>query len=338
MGKKKIFSVLTVNALAYLQVAFGNAPLLVEINPNFEPYLYRVHVPKRAQPVYLLGTQHDISLESFPDSIQKIPDQVDLLVEELGPSESTRHMGELSWLSQKQLEKLGLFRKQGFLWVDQVPFELKEKMALAIEPEVIRQWGAHLDQLHPILIRYYLKDVLETLLQGFGIDDEIEFLFRKQKKPVIALENDRERMEAEGSLVKLQKEVRFNGIWNPSLENELTSLFDHIGSIRKMNRRDLPVEALLEYAKGDLGAFLDPNDTSVWIRNRNWIPKILKVMSENPNQSILIMVGLSHFPGEQGLFRLLEEKGFTIEKVKGISTNLKPKVSTLREHLVGFRI
>ncbi|MBR5638952.1 MAG: TraB/GumN family protein [Muribaculaceae bacterium] len=47
-------------------------------------------------------------------------------------------------------------------------------------------------------------------------------------------------------------------------------------------------------------------------RNRNWMEKITQIL---PNQRALIVVGVGHFFGEDGLLNMLEEKGYTVEPV-----------------------
>lgn len=321
MGKKKIFPLLSVLVVSYFLFGFKGLPLLTELNPSFEPYLYQVQIPNRSQPIFLLGTQHDIPLDRFPEAIRKIAFQMNLLIEEFAPQDQFRPMGELSWLSRQDLKNLGLFREQGFQWVSRVSIPTKDGLERTFGSPLKSLWQARLDQVHPVLLRYSLKDHLEALQQGNGIDDEIETLFRKQHKPVIALENDRERMVAEGTLVQLQKEAReiqkrveLGKTQGSNLNVEFESLFQQIERTRKWDGHSLAIEEMADYAQGNLDYFLDPNDPSVWKRNANWLPKILKIIERNPKSSILVMVGLSHFPGEKGLLRLLENSGFEVKK------------------------
>jgi uncharacterized protein YbaP (TraB family) len=47
-------------------------------------------------------------------------------------------------------------------------------------------------------------------------------------------------------------------------------------------------------------------------RNAEWLPKIEKMMKENPS---FITVGVSHLEGEKGLLKLLTEKGYTLNPI-----------------------
>ena len=48
-------------------------------------------------------------------------------------------------------------------------------------------------------------------------------------------------------------------------------------------------------------------------RNKNWVEKLITLM---PQQSILVVVGSGHLPGDDGLLDLLKRKGYTVEPMK----------------------
>ena len=48
-------------------------------------------------------------------------------------------------------------------------------------------------------------------------------------------------------------------------------------------------------------------------RNKNWLPKIIKLIHE---QSTFVAVGAAHLGGEKGLLNLLKEEGYTLKPVK----------------------
>ena len=47
-------------------------------------------------------------------------------------------------------------------------------------------------------------------------------------------------------------------------------------------------------------------------RNRQWMDKITMTL---PVQSVLAAVGAAHLVGEQGLIKLLRDRGYTVEPV-----------------------
>ncbi len=48
-------------------------------------------------------------------------------------------------------------------------------------------------------------------------------------------------------------------------------------------------------------------------RNHNWLPKIEEYLKDS--QNYLIIVGVAHLPGEDGLLALLSQKGYTLERL-----------------------
>ncbi len=48
-------------------------------------------------------------------------------------------------------------------------------------------------------------------------------------------------------------------------------------------------------------------------RNQEWLPKIERMVKEN---AAFIAIGISHLEGEQGLIKLLEEKGYVLKEIK----------------------
>ncbi|WP_138379106.1 TraB/GumN family protein [Luteithermobacter gelatinilyticus] len=49
-------------------------------------------------------------------------------------------------------------------------------------------------------------------------------------------------------------------------------------------------------------------------RNKNWIPKLTYLI--NSGKSVMVVVGAAHLVGQDGLIRMLEEKGYHFEKVQ----------------------
>ena len=54
-------------------------------------------------------------------------------------------------------------------------------------------------------------------------------------------------------------------------------------------------------------------DALIYDRNRNWIPKLVKMM---PERACLVCVGAGHLTGDQGLLQLLRDRGYTVEPMK----------------------
>ena len=57
----------------------------------------------------------------------------------------------------------------------------------------------------------------------------------------------------------------------------------------------------------------EDEDILIYNRNRNWVEVMPAIMAEQPT---LFAVGAGHLCGEQGVLKLLEQAGYTIEGVK----------------------
>ena len=72
-------------------------------------------------------------------------------------------------------------------------------------------------------------------------------------------------------------------------------------------------EVLDEESEMNCGSSEEDEETLIYNRNRNWVEMMPEMMSEQPT---LFVVGAAHLCGEQGVLKLLEEAGYTIEGVK----------------------
>ncbi len=103
----------------------------------------------------------------------------------------------------------------------------------------------------------------------------------------------------------------------------LMCMVDHFQDIEEMSHRvteayflqDLnKIEEVMEAeTENDCSDLPEDNDVLVYGRNRNWVEMMPEMMAEQPT---LFVVGAAHLCGEQGVLRLLEEAGYTVEGVK----------------------
>lgn len=74
------------------------------------------------------------------------------------------------------------------------------------------------------------------------------------------------------------------------------------------------VEQLDELMVNELASVEGMADRLLYERNQNWIPLIETMLTEN--QTNLVIVGAAHLSGDQGVPTLLEEAGYTVERVQ----------------------
>jgi uncharacterized protein YbaP (TraB family) len=292
----------------------ATTPTLTEVNPNFEPFLYRLTKEGQKNDVFLLGTQHNIPLDRFPKIVDIIGSRADLLIEEIHIEDwSKRNFGELSYLSLDQLESLGLYRKAGFQWFKTLKPTAEEYVRDHLAEKIKMQWGITPDELHPIVVKHYLDDILGSHRQGVGIDHTMGSKFVALKKPIIGLETDEDRLLAEDAIKELQKKLQ-----NP-LEShvvELVHTIECVKNSKESNNFCLSSAHIASYAQGNVNEFSSSGyKKAVQIRNLNWMPKLLDLIKQHSNKSILVMVGVGHFPGPKGLFTLLESEGYELKRV-----------------------
>lgn len=105
--------------------------------------------------------------------------------------------------------------------------------------------------------------------------------------------------------------------------NDLMCMVDHYEVTEEITNRitdayfsqDLKmIEEVMEAeAEIDCTASADASDVLIYNRNRNWVEMMPDMMAEQPT---LFAVGAAHLCGEQGVLKLLEEAGYTVEGVK----------------------
>ncbi|WP_010300627.1 TraB/GumN family protein [Candidatus Odyssella thessalonicensis] len=96
------------------------------------------------------------------------------------------------------------------------------------------------------------------------------------------------------------------------------------------------------FKKNSFKAFVEENiqefslgaSESVVKRNRVWVPRIKQILKENPDNSILIIVGATHLAGQNSLTRLLQAEGYNFSPVEEKVFNIEPSnIEILRDVL-----
>ena len=68
-----------------------------------------------------------------------------------------------------------------------------------------------------------------------------------------------------------------------------------------------------EESEMSCGTSEEDEEKLIYNRNRNWVELMPAMMTEQPT---LFAVGAAHLCGEQGVLKLLEKAGYTVEGVK----------------------
>lgn len=135
-------------------------------------------------------------------------------------------------------------------------------------------------------------------------------------------------------LLKMAKENQLTTFSLESIEREAEALnkFPMDAQVKALNHSVANFETqkaeykklMADYPKGDLEEIfeytLHPTENNAifleefyYKRNEEWLPKVERMMKENPS---FLAFGLSHLEGERGLLALLKNKGYTLTPLK----------------------
>lgn len=185
---------------------------------------------------------------------------------------------------------------------------LKKGDAKALDEFLIKHYSTGLDQLgylRPItLMSMVLVKLLECPIKSY----EVSFveLAQAQEKEIVGLET-----------VEFQMSV-FEEI---SQETQLDWIIDMVRDIE--GQGEIYLKLMSAHKKGDLATIMkllgettrdyeSYEDILINNRNRNWIAPMEKEMQ---SQSTIFAVGAGHLGGDQGVVRLLEQRGYTLEPI-----------------------
>lgn len=259
------------------------------------------------RPSYLFGTYHLASL-GIKDSIAALP-QVQQDVQQV--------YGEIIMADMMKPETLMQMQQQTMLPADTTlkslfsPAEF-ETITQAVQ-EYLKVDIALLDRMKPaalmqqLTVLFYLKHT-----PGYNPQEQLDASFQqdatKAGKKVGGLET-----------VQSQLDILFN----KPLRRQAEDLYCFLSNPAKAERQ--AKEVIAAYAAQDLDTVLrlmeekegtkcDPTPEEMaqllYDRNHNWTKQMPALMQAAPT---LFVVGAGHLPGEQGLIKLLQGKGYTVE-------------------------
>lgn len=270
--------------------------------------LYKVEKPGSDKTSYILGTHHFADL-AVVDSIAELPEilksvdklygEIDMAVMQDPAFLQTMQMAVMApadsalnkVLTPAQLDSLGQTWKR-FVG-EQVPLE----MMYAVKPAVIStQLGALMCQ-----------KALPNLDPNKGIDMMMQTRARELGKPVAGLESI---------------DFQINMLYGTPIARQASDLMEIVADEEKeekkakdlfdaYNRHDInKIYEMLTSVEEEDPAELDK---MIFQRNANWV----KVFTtEMPTQSLMVVVGAGHLPGQKGVLQGLRDAGYKVTSVK----------------------
>lgn len=263
--------------------------------------LYKISGKNLKKPSYIYGTIHIICpTDMF--SLEKLNtyfSQTDGLVLELDmddPNVTKQMATALNMPEGKSLKDL--LTPEKYAKVDEM-----FKNILGVPVDVLKQFS-------PTGLSLIISTNPKSL--GCAKPDSYEGKFlemaSKEKKTVEGLESVEDQIAA---LSKTPLETQAENLYQMSLNPEKSlAAFKELVTTYKLQDSDKLYETISKQSsdgKSDLKEdLLDP-------RNKNWIPKIEKFITEKPR---FIAVGGGHLSGKTGVLSLLKEKGYKITPIK----------------------
>lgn len=278
--------------------------------------LYRISGNGLESPSYIVGTYH-LAPASFADSIPGMSEAI----------ENTQQVcGELDMMDAFKPENAARLMQSQMLPEDvTLPSLLTNEQLARLNALLLEVMGANFEnetfaaqmgKMKPVVLSTTLS-LMSYMKQANGfnpmelLDNYFQTLALQSGKSVKGFETVDFQMEVLYG-TDLQKQVDDLMCMVDHFE-ESTSLVDRI-TTAYFSQDFKQLEAVLEEEmEGECAG--SPEDEAALLdnRNHNWIKMMPDMMTEQPT---LFVVGAGHLCGEQGVLKLLEGLGYTVEGVK----------------------
>ncbi len=164
-----------------------------------------------------------------------------------------------------------------------------------------------LNNIKPFFVTAMLiPKLLDCEMQS--LEAELMKVSKEQKEEIYGLETVKDQMDIfdiipyQEQMDELMKTAKNNLVDDKKEFQELLTIY---------NTHD--INALLELNLKSKNTMITKFDNELLInRNKNWVPKIEKAISEKPT---FFGVGAAHLGGENGLIMLLRKQGYTVEAI-----------------------
>lgn len=259
--------------------------------------LWKISGNGLSKPSYLMGTVHMTCDTTLDKNILKALDETNQLYLEYDMDSPT--------LSEEMSAEA--FMKDG------------KKMSQLVSPEdfkTVRDYVKKNFDLDLTTVEEYKPFMLTTMFYSKILDcpvqsyeNELITVTKSQKEEVYGLETVKEQMQVFEDIpyeVQMQEIVRTtNGGFEKDVA-EYKKMLDAYAhkDINKLQKITKETENIL---------FIKYNDVLITNRNKNWIPRIDKIVKESPT---FFGVGALHLGGKEGVIKLLRKKGYKVEPVK----------------------
>jgi uncharacterized protein YbaP (TraB family) len=285
---KRALIILTLFAGAFT----SNAQLLWKVSGN------GLHKPS-----YLFGTHH-IADQTICDGIKGFNDAYNS-IEQLYGEVDTEKMNSMA----TQLKMLTHMKMPKGQTLSSLYTEDQLKVVDEFVTSVLGVGVKSFDAYKPVMVSSSLQvfiamKVYPDFNAEKAIDSHMQAMAKKDKKEVGGLETI---------------EFQINMLYDEPLEKQAADLLEMAEKSKEAEEDIIRLTEL--YRQQELAKMWDlmledtePDEleTLIYGRNRNWVEQMKNIMPAAP---AMFVVGAGHLPGDQGLIKLLEKEGYTLEPV-----------------------
>lgn len=283
-------------------ISFTVFPATADDELNAKPAVWLVE--KNEAKVYFLGSVHLLpdDVKWYGGSLQKIVESADEVVFEVHMTPQKQRQAQQLTLQNGMLDQGDTLRN--YLSEEEVEFILKEARASGIPPASIlnfKPWFASVALSVSAIIR-------EGWNPESGVDKFIEKNVASRGIKISALETLEDQMAT---------------LYDYPLETQTEMLRDTLEQLKEIEK--VTLEMIESWTSGDetlmVEALIKPMKEQRDVynkllvqRNNNWIPILEDFLKKD--QSTLVVAGAAHFVGEDGVIKILTDKGYMIRRVQ----------------------
>ena len=259
--------------------------------------LWKISGNGLVQPSYLFGTIHITCDATLDENVVKALKDTKQLYLELDMDNSNLQMEMMGYAMMKGGKKMtDLTSPEDFAVVDsflQKELGMSAKMMNTFKPAMVS-------------MMLYSK-MMDCPMESFEV--ELMKVTKEQNEEVYGLETVAEQMKV---FDDIPYQEQMNELVKTAKDNMVADKAEFKEMLEVYNTKDLnKILALVN--ESDNKMYGDNADVLLNHRNNNWIPKIEETAKLTPT---FFAVGAAHLGGEEGVIKLLKEKGYKVEAVK----------------------
>lgn len=274
-----------------------------DITRNFKgkTLLYEISGNGLAQPSYLFGTMHILcaSDAKLSTNLKNIIKDCKEIYFEIDMDNMGELMGAMKFLRMNDGVKISdLLTPQEYERVKDY-FD-KNKAILPF---------SMMNRFKPYFVSSLIGEKMMTCEKKNGMEELIMRESKKYEKEIKGLETT----EFQASI--------FDSIPYDKQAKDLVAYIDSIDNYRQITMEMVDVyreqdlermDSLMKKSDPGMESYMD---LLLYNRNRHWVTLMPPVMKEG---AVLFAVGAGHLPGEEGVIRLLQKKGFTVKPMDNV--------------------